>query len=560
MKHIPLITAIIILGATISLNAQTSTILIKTGDAITGTSSNSAVLLSLGNVTMNDIGGIALQGYATETNRSTNEITITNFGYITNYVPCTNYALTTNMVNFTNYTYETNMVPWTNYTYATNLVTYTNYTYETNMAPWTNYTYATNLVTYTNYNYETNMVSYTNTTVERMTNVVTQTNQSVTYQYTSVITTNVVINNYNGIITNTLYTTNIFNVNGSTNAYVNKIAQTQISTNSRVTFTNTYNTPQGGHSVTNTYTTNVTQYSYQTNSTVTNRPVVTSTPYLTNRPVVTTTPYLTNRPVVTTTPYLTNRPVVTITPYLTNRPVVTTTPYLTNRPVVTTTPYLTNRPVLTWTNFVTLTNRVSVTTLNYSGIWATDTNDSINLMIRSGQPIGTSNSIITWFTAPVINNNGAIAFIGYSLTTNSVMNTNGTSSNIVSSAGTIYLALQGSTNLINVASVGAAAPGTSGVFTSFSNLALPDVGGVIFVGMVGTNQGVWVQNSDLTVQLVALKGQSINVDGTNKVISNFNLINYGYPGVTHSYSQDTGTITYQAYFTDGTSAAIRVNR
>ena len=46
MKHIPLITAIIILGATISLNAQTSTILIKTGDAITGTSSNSAVLLS----------------------------------------------------------------------------------------------------------------------------------------------------------------------------------------------------------------------------------------------------------------------------------------------------------------------------------------------------------------------------------------------------------------------------------------------------------------------------------------------------------------------------------
>jgi hypothetical protein len=163
---------------------------------------------------------------------------------------------------------------------------------------------------------------------------------------------------------------------------VNKIAQTQISTNSRVTFTNTYNTPQGGHSVTNTYTTNVTQYSYQTNSTVT------------------------------------------------------------NRPVVTTTPYLTNRPVLTWTNFVTLTNRVSVTTLNYSGIWATDTNDSINLMIRSGQPIGTSNSIITWFTAPVINNNGAIAFIGYSLTTNSIMNTNGTSSNIVSSAGTIYLALR----------------------------------------------------------------------------------------------------------------------
>ncbi|MCE9543864.1 MAG: hypothetical protein K8R38_10185 [Verrucomicrobia bacterium] len=71
---------------------------------------------------------------------------------------------------------------------------------------------------------------------------------------------------------------------------------------------------------------------------------------------------------------------------------------------------------------------------------------------------------------------------------------------------------------------------------------------------------VWVQNSDATVHNVAVRGQSMAVGGTNKVIRSFNLMNNGSPGVTRSYSQDTGIITYQAYFTDGTSAAVRVNR
>lgn len=365
MKHIPLITALILASATISIHAQTPSILVKTGDTINVTTSNSATLRSFGNVTMNDLGGIAFQGYATETNRVTNSVTITNFGWTTNFVPSTNRIVTR-------------------------------------------------------------------------------------------------------IVTNVINTTNTYTLGGSNYSYTNTVPQ----------------------------------YGYQTNLVVT------------------------------------------------------------------------NRPVLTRYSIVSVTNRVTVSYLNYSGIWASDSNGAINLLIRSGQVINSSQIRINSFTDPVINNNGAAAFIGYSTVTNgfrttSIISTNANSgvvttrtltNPITSNTSGIYLALQGSTNPIQVATIGSAAPGTTTNFTSFSNLALPDVGGVIFVGMAGTNQGVWVQNPDSSVQLVALRGQSIAIGGTNKVIRSFNLMNYGYPGVTKSFSQDTGVITYQAWFTDGTSAAVRVNR
>ena len=375
MKTLPLITALILTTVASALQAQTSSILIKSGDTINGTSSNSARLSSFNSVCMNDAGGIAFVGYASETNRVTNAVTRTNF--------------------------------------------------------------------------------------------------SVGVQYTNVVS-RVVTNRFFGTVTNVITTTNRWNVNGTTNTYISQYPQIRYATNgtnqtngsaisnSLSSFEYTAHTPQGGRVVTN--------------------------------------------------------------------------------------------------SSIVITNIVTTTSRSFSGIWSSDSNGTLNLMIRSGQPTDTSNAVISSFTDPVINNNGDAAFIGYTLATTPVISTNGGISNSITRAGTIYLSLQGSTNPIRVASVGAPAPGTSGNFTSFSNIALPDVGGVIFVGMVGTNQGVWVQNSDASVQLVALRGQSIMVGGTNKVISSFNLMNYGYPGVTRSYSQETGTITYRAYFTDGTSAAVRVNR
>jgi len=211
---------------------------------------------------------------------------------------------------------------------------------------------------------------------------------------------------------------------------------------------------------------------------------------------------------------------------------------------------------LTTNTSVISTNIISTTVspgLSYSGIWSSDSNNVSSLLIRSGQPSGISNSIITGIYNPVINNNGAVAFIGNSLVTNSVIGTNGTATNALSNVTSIYLAIPGLTNPIRVASVGSPAPGLSNNFTSFGTIVLPDVGGVIFQAWAGTNYGVWAQNPDTSLQLIARSGQTITVGGTNKVINSFNV-----QGRFHS--QDTGAITYQAYFSDGTSTAVRVNR
>lgn len=433
MKHIPLITSLLILGTALGLHAQTSSLLIQTGDQVGGISSNTARISSIGSVSMNDLGGIVFQAYATETNGTSNLVTNTVWTYTTNFVPSTNYS------------------------------------------------------------FSTNYVTYTNTSVTRNTNAfVTRTNNLVSYQYTNVIASNMVIK-FMGTITNVLYRTNYYNVNGTTNAYVSKFAQLLSIPNSPGTFTNVNYTPQGLRTVTNSFTTNVPQISYQTNYTVTNRPVVTSIPIPTNRPVVSIS-----------------------------------------------------------SNSVT-TNRVTSGLTSFNGIWASDTNGSNNLLIRSGQPSGISDFKITSLYNPVINNNGAVACIGNSMATNSVTTTNGTVTNALKSISSIYLALPGATNPVLVASVGSHAPGLSDNFTSFGTIVLPDVGGVIFTAWAGTNNGIWVQDSDFSVKPVALQGQSITVGSSNKVIRSFTLMN-------RFHSQETGIITYRAWFTDGTSAAVRVNR
>jgi len=363
MKNTPLITALLILGATIGLNAQTTTILIKSGDPINGSTSNSAKLLSMGNIVMNEIGGIAFQGYASENVTRTNVISITNRTVtpVEIIVPVTNSIITA----------QTNNVPITSSTIG-----------------------ATNL--------------------------------------------------------------------------------------NRVT--------------------------YSTNTVVTNKHIVT---------------------------------------------------------------YVTNTTV-------GITNQISTLTTTYNGVWTTDIKGQLNLVARSGQPIFSSTNTLSYVTDPVLNDNGASAFIGYSYATNGfttntffqtnsvngVISTNTFTSPIISSNTAIYLAMPGvgPNNLLPVASIGSPAPGTSANFTSFSNIALPDVGGVIFVGIAGTNQGVWAQDASATVHLIAAQGQTISVGGTNKVIRSFSMMNNGFPGVTRSYSDDTGAIVFQAYFTDGTSAAVKVSR
>jgi len=361
MKQLPLKITVLSLAMATGLHAQTSSILIKSGDTINGISSNSATLRSLGSVVMNDLGNFAFQGNATEAGK-------TNF----------------------------------------------------------------------------------------VTNTVTRTNVTQSVQYTNAFTTNSIIR-FNGTVTNVISRTNYLNVNGTTNAYVDRVAQIKYLTNQiGITNTNTLN------SFTNTY-------------------IIAQGGRLT-----------------------------------------------------------TNRSVIS-TNIIS-TNVTSG--LSYSGIWSYDSNNVSSLLIRSGQPSGISNSTINYVYNPVINNNGAVACIGYSMKPGPL-----------TTISSIYLAIPGSTNPIRVASVGSPAPGLSNNFTSFGAIALPDVGGVIFQAWAGTNYGIWAQNPDTSVRLVAYAGQLLAVGSTNKVVRSFNFSTFH-----GNYSKDTGDITYQAYFTDGTSAIIRVER
>lgn len=296
------------------------------------------------------------------------------------------------------------------------------------------------------------------------------TNRSVSTFYTNVIPSNSVIT-FRGTVTNVLSFTNRWNVNGTTNNYVDRFAQIRLETNSTTNipfsrFTNTRHIPQGLTSVTN----------------------------------------------------------VTI---------------------------LTNR----WVSMTGITN--------YSGIWATDASNALRLIAKSGDVApGTPNNFVS-FSTPVYNNASAVAFIGYTrsgeVSTKTIPGIWSTQrrSDIV----TIQpFPFNPTNNLTQVAIAGSPAPGTKTNFTSFNSITLPDAGGVIFEATAGTNQGIWAQNTNGVLSHVAISGQSLQVGGTIKVIRSLSMNIGGWPGPIRSVNQDSGTIIYQAWFTDNTSAWMRVRR
>jgi len=311
------------------------------------------------------------------------------------------------------------------------------------------------------------------------------------------------------------------------------------------------------------------EYSYRTNiSIITNRSItvfytnVISTNYVTTfRGAVTNVMTFTNRWNVngTTNSYVSRYALIR---YETN----STTNSLINR--FTNTTHI-PQGLTTSTNFTFVTNRsVSMTgSTNYSGIWATDTNNSLALIAKSGEIAeGTSNNFVS-FSSPVYNNASAVAFIGY-VRSEGIL-TNGQSTNGLTNQGTITTTTSGiwatqpsngSNSLTRVAMAGSPAPGTGTNFTYFNSITLPDVGGVIFHANAGTNTGIWTQNANGGVSPVAISGQSLQVGATNKVIRSLSMNMGGWPGPIRSVNQDTGTIIYQAWFTDGTSAWMKVSR
>jgi hypothetical protein len=197
-----------------------------------------------------------------------------------------------------------------------------------------------------------------------------------------------------------------------------------------------------------------------------------------------------------------------------------------------------------------------VTAANKSGVWADDNTGTRQLVVRTGVTAPGTTSEFAALNDPVYNDNEAVAFratlTGGGVTAISAV---GVWSN---SGGALAL----------VARKGLQAPGcpTGVTFRGFTSLALPDQGGVIFLGTLNLNSnlevtsandgGIWAVDTSGNLQLIVRKGQVFN----GKTITGLSflpiLAHVG--GQTRNFNQSTGDLVYEATFSDKTSAIVEV--
>ncbi len=168
------------------------------------------------------------------------------------------------------------------------------------------------------------------------------------------------------------------------------------------------------------------------------------------------------------------------------------------------------------------------------------------------------------FADPVYNSNEAIAFKG-----TLIAGVGGTISSPASSANNIGVWSTDGSPLHLVARRGAQAPGcpTGATFSSFTEIALPDQGGVAMLaklnagtgGVTSANdQGIWAADTTGTLQLIVRRGDT--TPSTGKVIAalSFLPVASGVSGQTRGFSQGTGDLVYKATFVDGSTGIFKV--
>jgi hypothetical protein len=203
----------------------------------------------------------------------------------------------------------------------------------------------------------------------------------------------------------------------------------------------------------------------------------------------------------------------------------------------------------------------SVSSSSNVGIWADGTNGVRQIVVRSGttapDAAGTGSvGVFKKFSDPVYSGSSAVAFLGTLVQGGgvTVSNDTGVWSN---DGGTLHL----------VAREGVQAPGcAAGVtFKTFTQIALPDQGGVVmFAKLGGTGVGssndmaIFAVDTGGTLQLIAREGTTHAVTGkTIKTLSFLPCVT-GVSGQTRGFSQSTGDLVYSATFLDGSAGIFKV--
>jgi hypothetical protein len=198
---------------------------------------------------------------------------------------------------------------------------------------------------------------------------------------------------------------------------------------------------------------------------------------------------------------------------------------------------------------------------NSLGIWADGTNGVRQLVVRSGttapDAAGTGSvGVFKKFSDPVYSGSSAVAFLGTLVQGGGVVVSNDTGvwSN---DGGTLHL----------VAREGVQAPGCGAgvVFKTFTQIALPDQGGVVMFAKLGgtgvtsaSDMAIFAVDTGGTLQLIAREGTPHAVTGKAIKTLSFLPAIAGVSGQTRGFSQSTGDLVYSATFTDGSAGIFKV--
>lgn len=194
---------------------------------------------------------------------------------------------------------------------------------------------------------------------------------------------------------------------------------------------------------------------------------------------------------------------------------------------------------------------------NNTGIFRFSSNGTGALIVRTGVALG--NQTFQSLSSPLLNNANDIAFTGGLATGGNITESNANGIWTISSNGT----------LTKIFRSGDSSPGVVGAtFASFSQLAFPANGGIIFAATLATgsevvsannNQGLWTASSvGANPNLIVRTGNSLSVGSEVKTIFSFDFVSASLvtDGVGRSINAD-GDVIMKLNFLDKSSGLFR---
>ena len=199
-----------------------------------------------------------------------------------------------------------------------------------------------------------------------------------------------------------------------------------------------------------------------------------------------------------------------------------------------------------------------ITTANASLIWVESDPDSYPA-VRSGDPAPGTDGVFSGFYDPVMNNNGALAFLGNLVLASS-------KGIIPANSRGLWTTVSGSLQLVARSQTQGYVPRhPDALFAAFSQVVLPDRGGPIFLGrlvpgfggVTGSNSiGIWASDVEGNLQTMLQQDDRIPFGTGWKTVRTISGIAAG--GQNRSFTTD-GAVVVTVMFSDKTSGLVRIN-